>query len=220
MEVELNAHVQPAGAARCRGGVCLCVRGRSMFVTFSPGDVEPHVQRLGHGGRGSLDVTSSAPTDCVSEAAAPLSASVGRERGKGGTALLGSARQFCQSFYHANQWEAEVFLCLQCQSDDSGHRLVPAYTTKPAPSAPPPRARCARAGGKPSPVPSISGGGAERCVGKVQVTIVARLGMHRAAIPRGRGLHDSGRASGLSPGADETGSDTAGGDGCAARRAA
>lgn len=38
--------------------------------------------------------------------------------------LLGGHKQFCRAFYHANQWEADVFLCLCCSADATGAALV------------------------------------------------------------------------------------------------
>ena len=48
--------------------------------------------------------------------------------------LLGDLSRFCRAFYHANQWEAEVFLCLQCSPAADGRTLKPHDPTDGAPA--------------------------------------------------------------------------------------
>jgi hypothetical protein len=73
-----------------------------------------------------------------------------------GSSLIGGAEQLCSGFYHANQWEADVILCL---------RSVPAELTRM-------REDVEKKKSKEDSVPSQRSGG--DC-SKAQVAIVARL---------------------------------------------
>ena len=132
---------QPTGPATACGLIpldydqsrCLC-RKRDLMCIYPPHTnpkrkSDPHTERLAE------VATARAP-------AAPPATKRGDER-----SLLGSLSRFCRAFYHAKQWEADVFLCLQCPPAADGRTLEP---------------------------PTSSTDGAAMC-GKVQVTIVCRL---------------------------------------------
>lgn len=129
----------PIPAAEPWAGRCLCAARMSGFTTYPP----PH--RLPH------QAGSGAP----------------QSRRGGQRSLLGGLEQFCRAFYHANQWEAGVRLCLACAVDLKGLALEL------------PEARAGHSGGGKNALRAGRGGGArgrdEGACSKAQVTVVARL---------------------------------------------
>ena len=78
-----------------------------------------------------------------------------------GSSLLGSADQLCSGFYHANQWEADVILCLKSEPAEL-ERMRQDVLRRQEESAPAQRS-------------SQSAGGPVEVCSKAQVAIVARL---------------------------------------------
>jgi len=86
---------------------------------------------------------------------------------RGYTSLLGNQDQFCRAFYHANQWEANVCLCLSYQPNAAGDALVVPEVEADSPT----RREAESPGGR------FGAGAADtrnRCT-KAQVTIIARV---------------------------------------------